>query len=70
MAPVCTDAPAEGFVVLFKDGHGEPFACILDAHKRMNERQSGALCTVRASDGARTATPMPFDYLDLWRWGK
>ena len=45
---------ALGFVVLFVDGHEERFACPLDAHARMNSLRSGALRTVRASDGAVT----------------
>lgn len=53
------------FAVYFEDGHSEPFACVLDAHDRMNTAR-GAVRTVRVSDGATTAVPVPFGYVHLW----
>lgn len=64
---VSADLAAQGFDVVFADGRREHFACVLDAHDRMNERDSGAVQTVCVSNGKPTATPVPFDYSGAWR---
>lgn len=56
------------FAVRFLDGHEERFACVLDAHDRMNTAP-GAVDTVNEDTGNVTATPVAFDYSDIWRAG-
>lgn len=65
-APVVSLAHA-GFAVVFLDGRRETFACPVDAHDRMNEKDSGALHTERIADGKVTATPdHQFSYRAIW----